>query len=471
MRRNAFFLALLLLASAACGDPINTFTGGDADAASDTGSDGPDFGADVTLDVTDDDRDGDGLPNALEDLNLNGRYDQGTLETDADNPDTDGDGLIDGSEDANRNGEVDAGETDPRLADTDGDGLDDGEERRTTETDPTRADSDGDGLDDGVELRTAGTDPNNPDSDNDGLRDGEEDRDGDGVVDPTETDPNRQDTDGDGILDANEAIQVACAASRQPEVTWLEDSGGDFALALPEELDESGLYALRDVGSRTLRGGYFQESAGALFGFVVAKVPDEPVVDGAAQAAEELGFIEDLGAVRSRSITTGETWDGHSAGLARFDLVYDAAVPASRVRDELAAAVARQPTSQLGPQVDAGPSATDWVVRLVTVARCRPTRWSMTRTRRGCWLRWGTRRRLGASVSGRGGGVSRWIRPPRPWPSTSCGWWTRAGRCGPSVSGSRRQRGHSSGCSMGRTSITAWGSRAQGCTPTAPGYS
>lgn len=369
MRRNPFFLALLLTLGGACGDPINNVTGGDTDAASDSGSDGPDFGPDVNLDVTDDDRDGDGLPNALEDLNLNGRYDPGTLETDADDPDTDGDGLIDGTEDANRNGQVDPGETDPRLADTDGDGLDDGEERRNTETDPTLADSDGDGLDDGVELRTAGTDPNNPDSDNDGLRDGEEDRDGDGVVDPTETDPNLQDTDDDGILDANEAVQVACAASRQPEVTWLEDSGGDFALALPEEIDESGLYALRDLGSRTLRGAYFQESAGPVFGFVVAKVPDQPLVDGAAQAAEELGFIADLGAVRNRSVTAGVTWDGHSAGMARFDLVYDAAVPASRVRDELTAAVARQPTSQLGPQVDAGPSATDWVVRLVATAR------------------------------------------------------------------------------------------------------
>jgi len=40
--------------------------------------------------------------------------------------DTDGDGVPDGMEDVNLNGRVDGGETDPRRADTDGDGVPDG---------------------------------------------------------------------------------------------------------------------------------------------------------------------------------------------------------------------------------------------------------------------------------------------------------------------------------------------------------
>ncbi|MEL6180285.1 MAG: hypothetical protein AAFS10_15090, partial [Myxococcota bacterium] len=46
------------------------------------------------------DTDGDGLPDFLEDKNRNGRYDEGTLETDFQNPDTDGDGLSDAQEDS-----------------------------------------------------------------------------------------------------------------------------------------------------------------------------------------------------------------------------------------------------------------------------------------------------------------------------------------------------------------------------------
>ncbi len=65
-----------------------------------------------------DDRDGDLLPNSLED----------TTCTDPDNSDSDGDGLSDGVEDANQNGIKDPGETNPCDADTDNDGYTDGEE-------------------------------------------------------------------------------------------------------------------------------------------------------------------------------------------------------------------------------------------------------------------------------------------------------------------------------------------------------
>lgn len=74
------------------------------------------------------DSDGDGLPDILEDLNLDCNLDP--TETDPNNPDTDGDGLLDGDEDADRNGRWDAdrGELNPRARDTDGNGIPDNEE-------------------------------------------------------------------------------------------------------------------------------------------------------------------------------------------------------------------------------------------------------------------------------------------------------------------------------------------------------
>ena len=201
------------------------------------GTDGANFTPDAdpstTTDPLDDDTDGDGLRDAAEDRDRNGRFDDG--ETDPDDADTDDDGLADGVEDANQNGMRDDGETDPTLADTDGDGLQDGTEAGVTEggpdtadtfipdsdpdstTDPTVADTDGDGLPDGVEDGNADgafggggeTDPNNPDTDGDGLSDGIEDvnRDGTYQAGPdAETDPNNPDTDGDGLTDGEEDV-------------------------------------------------------------------------------------------------------------------------------------------------------------------------------------------------------------------------------------------------------------------------
>ena len=85
------------------------------------------------------DSDGDGIRDALEDINRNDVC-NAPYETSYTNTDTDADGLADGSEDGNRDGRItgDAnnnyrhdtgerwGETDPRTADTDGDGLPDG---------------------------------------------------------------------------------------------------------------------------------------------------------------------------------------------------------------------------------------------------------------------------------------------------------------------------------------------------------
>jgi hypothetical protein len=107
------------------------------------------------------DADADGIPDDIEDANMDGIVDAG--ETDPNNPDTDGDGLDDGVEDANHNGMVDG-----------------------SETDPTDADSDNDGLTDGLEVNILGTDPTLVDSDYNGTPDGDEDNDSDGFTNAEE---------------------------------------------------------------------------------------------------------------------------------------------------------------------------------------------------------------------------------------------------------------------------------------------
>lgn len=155
--------------------------------------------------------------------------------TDPLNPDTDGGGRPDGLEDINRNGRIDIGETDPNnpaddniividpSQDSDGDGVPDAIEVqfRTNYLSP---DSDNDGINDYIEVGAPATiiqgnplylkppdtdgdgiiDALDRDSDNDGLLDGEEDRNGNGVVDPGETDRLNPDTDRGGVSDGQE---------------------------------------------------------------------------------------------------------------------------------------------------------------------------------------------------------------------------------------------------------------------------
>lgn len=365
MKLNQLCIALALTA-AACGDPAPFAPSTDGDDIQETGELFPD----VDLEPTEDDLDGDGIPNTVEDRNLNGVYDSGTLETDFTNPDTDGDGLTDGQEDRNLNGEVDEGETDPRSQDTDGDGLDDGRELGEFGLDPTNPDTDGDGLSDGDEINRAGTDPNNPDSDNDGLKDGEEDRNGDGVIGVSETDPNNPDTDGDGIRDASEPVQIACAESRQPETTLFEDPVGDWALLLPDYLDEVDLYTVSGTNIEPRRGGYFHQTSGPIFGFVLMKNLSEGITSGIAQIDNESDFLAGLGTVSARQNTPIRTWDDLLGGSASLTLRLREAKDASAVRNEIAASVARRPVATLGGFTDAvGPSSTEWAVRLSATAR------------------------------------------------------------------------------------------------------
>lgn len=115
-----------------------------------------------------DDRDGDGVPDDLEEA----------LGFDPDNPDSDGNGVKDGDEDNDNDGLSNVGEvvlernplnpdsdgngTKDGFEDTDFDNLTDGEEIEAG-TDPLLVDSDGDGIDDATEIAD-GLDPLDPNS-------------------------------------------------------------------------------------------------------------------------------------------------------------------------------------------------------------------------------------------------------------------------------------------------------------------
>lgn len=95
--------------------------------------------------------------------------------------------------------------------DSDGDGVPDADD--AFPNDPTeQSDNDADGVGDNAD----------PDDDNDGLTDLEEDSNGNGLVDPSETEPNLADTDGDGIDDGDDAFPL------DDSVSSLED----FAIVL-----------------------------------------------------------------------------------------------------------------------------------------------------------------------------------------------------------------------------------------------
>lgn len=204
-----------------------------------------------------DDKDGDGLPDDIEEL----------IGSDPNDDDTDGDGLKDGVEvDGGDPFVRDGDDTDPLDADTDDDGLSDGDEVNETETDPLVCDTDKDGLCDGLELGvtdpvlpgvtedgvafegtdttswrpdldpTTTTEPLDDDTDDDGLMDGTEDTDKNGRHDGElggthtdgsgETDPNDDDTDHDGLQDGTELALTEPEGTGTDPTVFVADTDG-----------------------------------------------------------------------------------------------------------------------------------------------------------------------------------------------------------------------------------------------------
>lgn len=144
-------------------------------------------------DPNDADTDDDGLSDGIEVTS--------GLDTDPLDPDTDDDLLCDGmamvdgqcagGEDVNLNGKVDEGETDPLLIDTDNDGLCDGPlvEGRCVG---------GEDINQNTTVDEGETDPRDPDTDDGGIQDGDEVECGTNPLDPAEE---CQNTDGGNLGD------------------------------------------------------------------------------------------------------------------------------------------------------------------------------------------------------------------------------------------------------------------------------
>ncbi len=151
LARGAAFTATLAFTATRTGILENTLSaqGTETDPS-------PDDNTASRRDAVPADRDGDGIPDAVE---LSGC-------SDPDLADTDGDGLPDGLEDGNANGRLDPGETSPCAADSDGDGLPDPWEIETGTYPMIRDDGDdpdGDGFTNLDEF-ISGTDPGNENS-------------------------------------------------------------------------------------------------------------------------------------------------------------------------------------------------------------------------------------------------------------------------------------------------------------------
>ncbi|WP_437967887.1 DUF3344 domain-containing protein [Sorangium sp. So ce260] len=239
-------------------DP-DTDDGGVADGVEDANHNGaidegetdPNDGDD---DVVGEDRDGDGLPDAVEEM----------IGTDPDDADSDDDGALDGQEPSPGEDTDGDGLINARDVDSDNDGLFDGtelglpcdNEATNAEAGHCRADAD--------EGATR-TNPLDADTDDGGVPDGQEDINLDGAIDEGETDPNNgeddatpADTDGDGLVDAleetigtdpNDADSDDDGVLDGDEPNFSDDHDGDGRInALDPDSDDDGLFDGTELG-------------------------------------------------------------------------------------------------------------------------------------------------------------------------------------------------------------------------------
>jgi hypothetical protein len=280
------------------------------------------------------DRDGDGVPDALDAA--------------PDDPDADDDGLCDGpstvpgvcvaGEDQDADGYVDPGETDPLRADSDCDGLADGYDRLplrgelTAGTDPTNPDTDGDGLLDGVEVGVTSpadpscpgvlvdadpattTDPLDPDTDGDGLVDGAEDANHDGRVDQGELDP-RARADGE----ADPTTVAACSLQGLVPVTRHAAPGPDLLLVTGTRAANGFTQATAVTGQDGSVVGLMAFNPVSPVAVLVLRVPPRGA-DAVAQEAALRTTLDGVGTLRTPITQRTTTWDGHDVVLASYQM-------------------------------------------------------------------------------------------------------------------------------------------------------
>jgi hypothetical protein len=252
-------IATLMLTMMACGGDGEIATGASEDADGDTIRNDHEGVTDVNTDgdefpdYLDFDSDQDGIPDSTE---------AGDADLSTPPVDNDGDGtpdFRDEDSDGDEIGDTEELSADFALVDTDGDGINDHLDNDSdADTIADRhdqgfdadangipnfrdLDSDGDGIPDAIEagdddLNTAPVDTDSDaipdfldlDSDNDFLPDAQEDKNGNGVVDPGESSPLSEDTDGDGTPDLVESI-----AGSDPSDPNETIPPGDFYFVLP----------------------------------------------------------------------------------------------------------------------------------------------------------------------------------------------------------------------------------------------
>lgn len=262
--------------------------------------------------------------------------------------DSDCDGILDSDEgDRDGNGELGPNESDPNKSDTDGDGVQDDDELRAR-TGVNICDSDGDGLPDGVEtgkiepkdtngchgLYPAGTnykkpgmmDALNPDSDGDGIKDGDEDKNGNGWVDPDETDPSIEDTDGDGINDGIE-MRGDFDGDGVPDfdISIIAAGKGCTPPASISDVDCDGVPNAKDQDSDddgcpdSFEGGWLDANSNSIPDLYDAQskvCPDEVVFSGSGGGTP--GVTEE-GQGKEPTMYAGDGTDGGACGLVLQD--------------------------------------------------------------------------------------------------------------------------------------------------------
>lgn len=326
MKTRYWLASLGWMAASACSNSGETLEFGidaDGDSISDVHenrSEGANTDADAYPDYLDYDSDGDGIADAIEagdnsldtlpiDTDQDGIADFRDLDADGDTlpdayelgpddqpVDSDGDGandFLDVDADGDTIGDGDDGIEDTdgdgqrnfRDLDSDGDGIADAIEAGDAKLDTAPFDSDIDGTPDFLDL----------DSDDDHLLDGDEDKNGNGIVDPGESDPTKADTDGDGTPDLVEVIAGSDPADPNETIP-----DGDFYFVLPHQ--GPGANGTLDFSTQVKKADvFFSMDTTGSFGEEIAAVQDaleQIIVPGIAavvpDAAFGVGRFEDM---------------------------------------------------------------------------------------------------------------------------------------------------------------------------------
>ena len=169
--------------------------------------------------------------------------------------------------------------------------------------------------------------PNNPpntppvipparDTDGDGVPDAQEDRNGNGMVDPGETSPTSADTDSDGVPDVDEVEFQVCSERNERKVTVHDVPGADAMLMVDSVVADRAYLTTADGKIPGLQ--VFDPSTGVA-AILIGKRPAGGVAAPSAQRENERrNSLDDLGAVTLQQTRAFTTVEGFPAEQATF---------------------------------------------------------------------------------------------------------------------------------------------------------